>query len=65
MGLIIKEHTATGTRRTDVRTLYDTEVGLSCVRLDIAEILGETHTRPIRSVYGVRRTGSSQRKPNH
>lgn len=47
MGLIIKEHTVTGTRRNDtVRTLYDTGAGLSCVRRDIAEILGETHTRP-------------------
>ena len=47
MGLIIKEHTVTGTRRNDtVRALYDTGAGLSCVRRDIAEILGETHTRP-------------------
>ena len=47
MGLIIKEHTVTGTRRNDtVRALYDTGAGLSCVQRDIAEILGETHTRP-------------------
>ena len=47
MALIIKEHTVTGTRRNDtVRTLYDTGAGVSCVRRDIAEILGESHTRP-------------------
>ena len=47
MGLIIREHTVTGTRRNDtVRTLYDTGAGVSCVRRDIAEILGEIHTRP-------------------
>ena len=47
MGLIIKEYTVTGTRRTDaVRALYDTGAGLSFVRRDIAEILGEAHNRP-------------------
>ena len=47
MGLIVKEHTVTGTRRNDtVRVLYDTGAGLSCIRRDIADILGETHTRP-------------------
>ena len=47
MGLIIEEYTVTGTRRNDtVRALYDTGAGVSCVRRDIAEILGETHTRP-------------------
>ena len=47
MGLIIKEHTVTGTRRNDtVRMLYDTGAGISCIRRDIAEVLGETHTRP-------------------
>ena len=47
MGLIIREHAVTGTCRNDtVRTLYDTGAGVSCIRRDIAEILGETHTRP-------------------
>lgn len=47
MGLIIKEYNVTGTRHSDtVRTLYDTGAGLSLVRRDIAEILGEAHNRP-------------------
>ena len=47
MGLIIKEYTVTGTRRNDtVRVLYDTGAGLSFVRRDIADILGEAHSRP-------------------
>ena len=47
MGLIIKEYTVTGTRRSDiVRVLYDTGSGLSFTRRDIAEILGEIVDTP-------------------
>ena len=48
MGLIIKEHTVTGTRRNDtVRTLYDTGASASLVRRDIAEPLGDFAVSPI------------------
>ena len=48
MGLIIKEHTVTGTRRNDmVRTLYDTGASASLVRRDIAEPLGDIAASPI------------------
>ena len=48
MGLIVREHTVTGTRRNDtVRTLYDTGAGVSCVRRDIAEPLGDFAASPI------------------
>lgn len=47
MGLIIKEYTVTGTRRSDiVRVLYDTGSGLSFARRDIAEMLGEIVDMP-------------------
>lgn len=47
MGLIIKEYTVTGTRRSDtVRVLYDSGFGLSFTRRDIAEILGEIVDMP-------------------
>ena len=47
MGLIIKEYTVTGTRRSDiVRVLYDTGSGLSFTRRDIAENLGEIVDMP-------------------
>ena len=47
MGLIIKEYTVTGTRRSDiVRVLYDTGSGLSFTRRDIAEMLGEIVDTP-------------------
>jgi hypothetical protein len=47
MGLIVKEYTVTGNRRSDtVRVLYDTGAGSSFVRRDIAEILGEVVGTP-------------------
>ena len=47
MGLIIKEYTVTGTRRSDtVRVLYDTGAGSSFVRRDIAQILGDIVKTP-------------------
>ncbi len=47
MGLIVKEYTVTGNRRSDtVRVLYDTGAGSSFVRRDIAEILGNIVPTP-------------------
>ena len=43
MGLIIKEHTVTGTRASDiVRVLYDSGASKSFIRADISKILGDT-----------------------
>ena len=48
MGLIIKEHTVTGTRRNDtVRVLYDTGASDSLVRRDIAQPLGDFAVSPV------------------
>ena len=48
MGLIIKEHIVTGTRRNDtVRALYDTGASASLVRRDIAEPLGDFAASPV------------------
>ena len=47
MGIIVKEYTVTGTRRSDtVRVLYDTGAGSSFVRRDIARILGDIVKTP-------------------
>ena len=43
MGLVIKEHTITGNRASDmVRVLYDSGASKSFIRADIAKILGDT-----------------------
>ena len=48
MSLIIKEYAVAGNRRSDtVRVLYDTGAGISLVRRDIAEPLGDLTTSPI------------------
>ena len=47
MGLITKEYTVAGTRRSDtVRVLYDTGAGSSFVRRDIARFLGDIVRTP-------------------
>ena len=47
MGMIIKEYTVTGTRRSDtVRVLYDPGSRLSFARRDISENLGEIFAMP-------------------
>ena len=48
MGIIIKEYTVIGSRRSDiVRVLYDTGAGASFVRRDIAEPFGEFAATPM------------------
>ena len=48
MGIIVKEYTVTGNRRSDtVRVLYDTGAGASFVRRDIAEPLGNIDSSPV------------------
>ena len=47
MGIILKEHTVNGNRRSGtVRALYDTGSGASFIRRDVAERLGSFHILP-------------------
>ena len=60
MGLIIKEYTVTGNRSSHtVRVLYDTGVGGSFIRRDVAEILGGIvdTPRPMRFMMADEREG--------